>query len=151
MPGSLLSLISAEDHREAEEASDGYEPCACDAHFLRSAASLEGNAGYAHQISRRQTGRDGKRAHEEIRDLPAGTLKELRAELDENDPRGEYVILVEGWNEDMAEGEEEKASWEAEALELAKTLPQKEAARKIAAKFHMGRRDVYQYLLKNGD
>ena len=61
-----------------------------------------------------------------------GTLKELRAELDENDPRGEYVILVEGWNE-------------------AKTLPQKEAARKIAAKFHMGRRDVYQYLLKNGD
>ena len=80
-----------------------------------------------------------------------GTLKELRAELDENDPRGEYVILVEGWNEDMAEGEEEEASWEAEALELAKTLPQKEAARKIAAKFHMGRRDVYQYLLKNGD
>ena len=72
-------------------------------------------------------------------------------ELDENDPRGEYVILVEGWNEDMAEGEEEEASWEAEALELAKTLPQKEAARKIAAKFHMGRRDVYQYLLKNGD
>ena len=78
-------------------------------------------------------------------------LKELRAELDEKDPRGEYVILVEGWNEDMAEGEEEEASWEAEALELAKTLPQKEAARKIAAKFHMGRRDVYQYLLKNGD
>lgn len=80
-----------------------------------------------------------------------GTLKELRAELDENAPRGEYVILVEGWNEDMAEGEEEESSWEAEALELAKTLPQKEAARKIAAKFHMGRRDVYQYLLKNGD
>ena len=64
--------ISAEDHREAEEASDGYEPCACDAHFLRSAASPEGNAGYAHQVSRRQTGRDGKRAHEEIRDLPSG-------------------------------------------------------------------------------
>ena len=42
-------------------------------------------------------------------------------------------------------------SWQEEALELAKTLPQKEAARKIAAKFHMGRRDVYQYLLKNGD
>ena len=60
------------EEKPAEEASDGYEPCACDAHFLRSAASLEGNAGYAHQVSRRQTGRDGKRAHEEIRDLPAG-------------------------------------------------------------------------------
>ena len=50
----------------------------------------------------------------------------------------------------MAEGEEEEASWEAEALELAKTLPQKEAARKIAAKFHMGRRDVYQRPFSGG-
>ena len=76
-----------------------------------------------------------------------GTLQELRAELDENDPRGEYVILVEGWNEDMETEEEETRSWQEEAEELAKTMPQKEAARKIAAKFNMGRREVYQYLL----
>ncbi len=76
-----------------------------------------------------------------------GTLAELRAELDENDPRGEYVILVEGWNEDMETEEEESRSWQEEAEELAKTMPQKEAARKIAAKFNMGRREVYQYLL----
>ena len=80
-----------------------------------------------------------------------GTLKELRAELDENDPRGEYVILVEGWNEEMAGEEEEEVSWQEEAEKLAESMPQKEAARKIAAKFHMGRREVYQYLLKNGD
>ncbi len=79
-----------------------------------------------------------------------GTLKELREELDENDPRGEYVILVEGWNETMEEEETEGASWQEEALELAKIMPQKEAARKIAAKFNMGRREVYQYLLKVG-
>ena len=100
--------ISAEDHREAEEASDGYEPCACDTHFLRSAASPEGNAGYAHQVSWRQTGRDGKRAHEEIRDLPAGNAEGAPRELDENDPRGEYVILVEGWNEDMQKEKRKK-------------------------------------------
>ena len=76
-----------------------------------------------------------------------GTLADLRAELDENAPRGEYVILVEGWNEDMETEEEETRSWQEEAEELAKTMPQKEAARKIAAKFNMGRREVYQYLL----
>ena len=77
-----------------------------------------------------------------------GTLKELREELNENDPRGEYVILVEGWNESMEEEEENGTSWQEEALALAKTMPQKEAARKIAATFHMGRREVYQFLLK---
>lgn len=76
-----------------------------------------------------------------------GTLKELREELDENDPRGEYVILVEGWNESMQDEEENGSSWQEEAVALAKTMPQKEAARKIAAKFNMGRREVYQYLL----
>ena len=76
-----------------------------------------------------------------------GTLKELREELNENDPRGEYVILVEGWNESMQDEEENGPSWQEEALALVKTMPQKEAARKIAAKFNMGRREVYQYLL----
>ena len=77
-----------------------------------------------------------------------GTLKELREELNEKDPRGEYVILVEGWNESMEEEEETGASWQEEAMAVAKTMPQKEAARKIAAKFNMGRREVYQFLLK---
>lgn len=77
-----------------------------------------------------------------------GTLKELREELNEKDPRGEYVILVEGWNESMEEEEETGASWQEEAIALAKTMPQKEAARKIAAKFNIGRREVYQFLLK---
>ncbi len=76
-----------------------------------------------------------------------GTLAELREELNENDPRGEYVVLVEGWNEDMETEEEDTTSWQEEAEKLAETMPQKEAARQIAAKFNMGRREVYQYLL----
>ena len=78
-----------------------------------------------------------------------GTLKELREELNENDPRGEYVILVEGWNESMQDEEENGTTWQEEAIALAETMPQKEAARKIAAKFNMGRREVYQYLLNH--
>lgn len=80
-----------------------------------------------------------------------GTLKEIREELNENDPRGEYVILVEGWNETMEVEEGTATSWEEEALALAQTMPSKEAARQIAAKFHMGRREVYQYILKNNE
>ena len=37
-----------------------------------------------------------------------GTLSSLRTSMDEEDPRGEYVILVEGWNEDMEEKEGEE-------------------------------------------
>lgn len=78
-----------------------------------------------------------------------GTLTSLREGMDVEDPRGEYVILVEGWNEDMTAGEDSAASWQEKALELAKTMPAKEAAREIALSFHMGRREVYQFLIKN--
>lgn len=78
-----------------------------------------------------------------------GTLTSLREGMDVEDPRGEYVILVEGWNEDMTAGEGSAANWQEKALELAKTMPAKEAAREIATAFHMGRREVYQFLIKN--
>lgn len=77
-------------------------------------------------------------------------LSELRAELSEEAPRGEYVVLVEGFHGE-AEEEEAEGSWEEEALALAKTLPVKEAARQIAAKWHRSRREVYQYLLAAAD
>ena len=37
-----------------------------------------------------------------------GTLSSIRSHMDEEDPRGEYVILVEGWNQDMEEKEGEE-------------------------------------------
>lgn len=77
-------------------------------------------------------------------------LSELRAELSEEAPRGEYVVLIEGFHGE-AEEEETEGSWEEEALALAKTLPVKEAARQIAAKWHRSRREVYQYLLVAAD
>lgn len=77
-----------------------------------------------------------------------GTLSSLRSHMDEEDPRGEYVILVEGWNEAMEEETGKETTWQEEALKLAETLPLKEAARQAAGKYNLSRREVYQFLLK---
>ena len=77
-----------------------------------------------------------------------GTLLSIRRHMNEEDPRGEYVILVEGWNEEMADKEEDAVTWQEWALELSKTMPSKEAARDTASKFNMARREVYQFLMK---
>ena len=77
-----------------------------------------------------------------------GTLSSLRSHMDEEDPRGEYVILVEGWNEAMEEETGKETTWQEEALKLAETLPLKEAARQAAGKYNLSRREVYQFLLQ---
>ncbi len=75
------------------------------------------------------------------------TLRGLLDHTKEEDPRGEYVVLVEGWNESHG-GEEERGSWQETADQLARELPLKEAARKTSVQWNVGRREVYQYLLK---
>lgn len=80
-----------------------------------------------------------------------GTLAELRSGMNENDPRGEYVILVEGWNESMEKEDEEETSWQDAAVTLAEGMPLKEAARKVSGRYNVSRREVYQYLLKHND
>lgn len=74
-------------------------------------------------------------------------LSELLAGLEDEAPRGEYVVLVEGFSGE-ADSDEETGSWEADALALAETFPLKEAARQTAAKWNRSRRDVYQFLLR---
>lgn len=78
-----------------------------------------------------------------------GTLESIRLHADEEEPRGEYVLLVEGWNESMETGEENQATWQEEAMKQAESLPLKEAARRTAGKFNMSRREIYQFLLEN--
>jgi 16S rRNA (cytidine1402-2'-O)-methyltransferase len=75
------------------------------------------------------------------------TLSELLRNAEETDPRGEYVLLVEGYKGEAEEAEDEM-TWREEAEMLAETLPIKEAARQVAAKRNLARRDVYQFLLK---
>ena len=62
-----------------------------------------------------------------------GTLAELRSGMNENDPRGEYVILVEGWNESMEKEDEEETSWQDAAVTLAEGMPLKELHAKSPA------------------
>ena len=75
------------------------------------------------------------------------TLSELLRNAEETDSRGEYVLLVEGYKGEAEEAEDEM-TWREEAEMLAETLPIKEAARQVAAKRNLARRDVYQFLLK---
>ena len=74
-------------------------------------------------------------------------LSVLLSETEETDPRGEYVLLVEGRTEEQETAPPE-TDWKEEADNLAKTLPIKEAARQVAAKRNLSRREVYQYLVK---
>ncbi len=74
-------------------------------------------------------------------------LSALLSETEETDPRGEYVLIVEGKTEEQDE-ESQETDWKEEAENLAKTFPIKEAARQVAAKRNLSRREVYQYLVK---
>lgn len=75
------------------------------------------------------------------------SLSDILAKLAEEPPRGEYVVLVEGF----AGKQEESApqvSWQEEALALAEEMSLKEAARQISVKWNRSRREVYQFLLQ---
>ncbi len=74
-------------------------------------------------------------------------LSALLSETEETDPRGEYVLIVEGKTEEQ-EAAPPETDWKEEAENLAKTFPIKEAARQVAAKRNLSRREVYQYLVK---
>lgn len=76
-----------------------------------------------------------------------GNLKELLSGLEMEPPRGEYVILVEGWNEDFSEKSDGDTDWHEAAKELALDLSVKEASRQIALQYNLSRREVYQYLV----
>ncbi len=80
------------------------------------------------------------------------TISESLAYYTENEPRGEYVLVVEG--KTLGEvAREEQASWERMSLEEHMALyeekgtPRKEAMRLVARDRGLSRREVYQALL----
>lgn len=76
-------------------------------------------------------------------------LEDLIHSFENTDPRGEYVVLVEGASEEQIEKEQEKTDWKSAASALLNEMPIKKASREIADRYHLSRREVYQYLLKN--
>lgn len=78
-------------------------------------------------------------------------LSELAAYYEENEPRGEYVLLVEG---QTAEQQEKTRRRQFEDLSLEEhmalyaNLPEKEAMKAVAKDLGISKRDVYAQLKK---
>lgn len=77
------------------------------------------------------------------------TLGELLAHYREHEPRGEFVLIVAGADENApaADAAEEMSLTERYAAHIAKGLDKKEAMRRTARELGIARRDVYQAVL----
>ena len=88
---------------------------------------------------------------EELRRM---TLGDLLAHYRENEPRGEFVLIVAGADEStasVADAAEEMSLTERYAAHIAKGLDKKEAMRRTAQELGISRRDVYQAVLAGGE
>ena len=82
-----------------------------------------------------------------------GTLEELVNFFHENEPRGEFVVIVSGITEEMLNEQEDTKEdispvKYVQAL-MEKGINKKEAMRMAAKALNMSRRDIYQALLKD--
>ena len=82
------------------------------------------------------------------------TLKEAIVYYEENEPRGEYVLVIEGKSRE--EKRQEKINeWEKMSIEEhmayyeEQGVDHKEALKKVAKDRGVGKRDIYQYLINN--
>jgi len=77
------------------------------------------------------------------------SLGELLAYYEENEPRGEFVLIVAGADENaaLADDVEEMSLTERYEAHIAKGLDKKEAMRRTAQELGISRRTVYQALL----
>lgn len=92
-------------------------------------------------------GRELTKKFEEFR---RGSLTELMAFYEEQEPRGEYVIVLEGAGEETFGEERAEALSPAELCSqlMAEGLPKKEAMRETAKRLGISRREVYQAMLE---
>jgi 16S rRNA (cytidine1402-2'-O)-methyltransferase len=81
------------------------------------------------------------------------TIEEAISFYEKNEPRGEYVLVIEG--KSLKEQDEEKRlSWQEMSIEEHMKyyedagVPHKDAMKKVAADRGVGKRDIYQALLK---
>ncbi len=82
------------------------------------------------------------------------TLEEAADYYEENDPKGEYVLVIEGKSRKEIEEEQQK-SWESMSIEEhmafyeKQGIDRKSAMKKVAADRGVGKREIYQALLKD--
>lgn len=81
------------------------------------------------------------------------TLERAVAYYEENEPKGEYVLVIEGKSRKEIEEEQQK-SWESMSIEEhmafyeKQGIDRKSAMKKVAADRGVGKREIYQALLK---
>jgi 16S rRNA (cytidine1402-2'-O)-methyltransferase len=92
----------------------------------------------------------GRELTKKFEEFQRGSLAELLAHYEENDPRGEYVIMVEGAGEEAVPEAQEEVLSPAELCSrlMEEGLPKKEAMRETARRLGISRREVYQALLE---
>ena len=91
-------------------------------------------------------GRELTKRYEEFR---RGTLQELCTYYAEQEPRGEYVLIVEGFSGEQAPEEETVKDPVALCHALMESgLSKKDAMREAAKRLGIARRDVYNALLQ---
>lgn len=82
------------------------------------------------------------------------TLEEAADYYEENEPKGEYVLVIEGKSRKEIEEEQQK-SWESMSIEEhmafyeKQGIDRKSAMKKVAADRGVGKREIYQALLKD--
>ena len=93
-------------------------------------------------------GRELTKRHEEMLQMK---LSEAIAHYQDQEPRGEYVLILEG-ADPLAREREERARWERmtlrEHMALYSALPPKEAMKQVAKDRGVSKRDVYNGLLQ---
>ncbi|MBQ7871537.1 MAG: 16S rRNA (cytidine(1402)-2'-O)-methyltransferase [Oscillospiraceae bacterium] len=90
--------------------------------------------------------RELTKLHEEVLRL---TLGEAMAYYAEQDPRGEYVLIVEGAPEQAEEGVSMERALELVAERMAEGLSRKDAVRQVAAETGLPKNTLYDAALKN--
>ena len=96
--------------------------------------------------------RELTKIHEEVQRT---TLDGACRIYEEREPRGEYVLVIEGRNPEEAEAEKKQA-WEALSVEehlqryLDQGLDRKEAMKAVARDRGVGKREIYRYLVDHG-
>lgn len=117
-------------------------------HLKATLRQLEAGLGNRRAV----LGRELTKKFEEFR---RGTLQQLRDYYQENDPRGEFVILVEGAAENAAEAAAAENLPQDPAVLcgqlMAEGMDKKSAMRETAKKLGLSRRDVYQAMLTDRD
>ena len=112
-------------------------------HHLQRTLELLGSAVGDRRVV---TVRELTKKHEERR---IGTIPELLAAYEEESPRGEFVIIVEGADPAVLKQEAEKR-WEDLSIEehmaLYPDLPEKEAMKRVAKERGIRKQDVYAAL-----